>query len=179
MRTLITISSLLATAVFASGCDPVLFSAEVDAPEICISGLRVPFPPSGYTGNTDHPISGESLGFPDSEDLELDVSVRSVGIAPTVGVDNLDFLDGLSVSAVPVDLNSDLDEVMLVEMSDADHVGDGSMYAEPEQPVNIADHLRGGDILFKFDLSGDLPDFVWETEMDLCVHAKASYTKPF
>jgi hypothetical protein len=178
MRTLLSALALLPALGLAAGCDPVLFSAEVDAPEICISGLRVPFPPSGYTGSTDHPIAGEDLGFPDGDDFEIDVSVRSVGIIPTVGVDDLSFIDALSVRAVPADPASDLGDLMLVEMNDANHMNDGSMYAEPREPANIADHLRGGDVLFKFDLAGDLPDVLWETEMDLCVHAVARYEKP-
>ena len=179
MRITKSLLGLVPVLGLAAGCsDPVLFSAEIDAPEICISGLRVPFPPSNYEGNTDSPISGQDLGMPDSDAFDLDVTVRAVGITPVSGVRDLEFLDALTVSAVPADPSSGLPELMLVEMDEADHMPDGAMYAEPEAPANIATHLEAGDVFFRFGLSGQLPDTVWEADVDLCVHAVASYEKP-
>jgi hypothetical protein len=179
MRIIKSLLGLVPVLGFAAGCDqPVLFSAEIDAPDICISGLRVPFPPSDYHGNTDSPISGQDLGMPDADAFELDVTVRAVGITAVSGVSDLGFLDALTVSAVAADPGSALPELMLVEMDEADHTADGAMYAEPETPANIATHLEAGDVFFRFGLSGQLPDTVWEADVDLCVHAVASYEKP-
>lgn len=179
MRTITSLFGLLPVIVLGAACDqPMLFSAELDAPDICIGGMRVPFPPSGYAGNTEHPISGEDLGMPDGDGYDLDVTVHAVGITASSGVDDLDFLDALTVTAVSADPATGLPELMLVEMDDADHTGDGAMYAEPAHPANIATHLRAGDVFFRLDLSGDLPDTLWEADMDLCVHAVASYDKP-
>ncbi len=177
MRNVFSVLSLVPLLTLAAGCEPALFSAEIDAPEICISGLSVPFPPSGYTGDTDSPISGDDLGFPDSDGFEIDVKVLSVGITATDGVEDLEFLDTLSVSAAPADAATDLPELMLIEMDEADHTSDGAMYSRAAQPANIADHLSAGDVFFRFALTGDLPDVVWHADMDLCVHAVASYKK--
>lgn len=178
MRITKSLLGLVPVLGLAAGCsDPLSFSAEIDAPEICISGLRVPFPPSDYQGNTDSPISGQDLGMPDSDAFDLDVTVSAVGLTPISGVRDLGFLDALTVSAVAADPASALPELMLVEMDEADHTPDGAMYAEPEAPANIAAHLESGDVYFRFGLSGELPDTVWEADVDLCVHAVASYEK--
>jgi hypothetical protein len=179
MRTLFPVLGLFPALLLASGCEPMLLSAEIDAQEICVSGLTVPFAPSGYSGDTDSPISGEDLGFPDSDNFVVDVRVLSVGMTPAEGVTDLEFLDALSVSAAPADPASALPELMLIEMDEADHTSDGAMYAESANPADIADHLREGDVFFRFALSGDLPDEVWMADMDLCVHAVARYNQPF
>ena len=36
----------------AAGCDPVLFSAEIDAPQVCVSGLAAGFEASSFESTT-------------------------------------------------------------------------------------------------------------------------------
>jgi hypothetical protein len=170
---------LVPALALAAGCDPVLFSAELDAPEVCISGLEVPFPPSGYTGDTDRPINSGMLGVPQSKDFDLNIEVTSIRLAPTSGVSDLDFVHELRVSAVAAGPAAHRgDEVTLIEMDDSSRMDDGSMFAEPEVAPDIADLLMSGDVIFRFDLSGELPDDLWRANMDLCAHAVAQISQP-
>lgn len=170
MRALVSPLSLLFLAAA-----PACVSAEIDAPEICVGGMELPFRPEAYGTTTEDSISGDDLGVPDSDSLDLVVIVRSVAITPTEGVSDLDFLSSLSVRAASAEPDSGLDEVMLIQMDGGDHMDDGSMFAEPTQPADIADHLRAGEVVFRVDIDGALPDTMWMTDMDLCVHAVANY----
>lgn len=160
------------------GCEPVYFSAKLDAPSVCLNGFAFSFAPSGTSAVSEDMMSGDDLGVPDWNDLELDVMVMGVALAPTAGVSDLGFVEALSVRAAPADQASDVPEIMVVDMDGADLMSDGRLYAEPESPVDIAPHLRGGDVVLKIDVAGDLPAGAWESDLDLCVHAKARYRKP-
>ncbi len=178
MRTLIPIFGLLPSLVLASGCDPVLFSAELDAPDVCIDGYRLSFPPLGMEASSENTMSTDDLGLPDTDGIDLNVSVLSVGFAPTAGVEDLGFVHALSLRATSADQASSLPDVMVVDMDAADVTTDGGLYSEPETPVDIASQLTRGDVAFRLAVAGDLPDLAWQTRMELCVHAMARYRQP-
>jgi hypothetical protein len=170
MRTLVsTFGPLFALAL--AGC----FSADVDVPEVCIGGLAIPVPPASADIEAEDTISADELGVPDSEDFDLGVQVRSVSITPVQGVDDLSFLDHISVIAAPADPGSSLPEVVLIDMDAGDLQADGSLRSEPSPRPELADHLRAGEVLFRVEMAGDRPDHMWMADMELCVHASGSY----
>ncbi len=171
MRNLFSVCGLLPVLALGAGC----FSAKIEAPEVCLGGLAVPFPPDSFDAATEDTISADDLGVPDDEDVDLKVHVRSLAFAPMTGVGDLSFLDTLAVHAAPADPASELHAVALVEMDDANMMEDGSMYGEPQDPVDITEHLRAGEMLFRIDAAGDRPDVMWMAEMELCVEAVARY----
>jgi hypothetical protein len=178
MRTHFALFGLSSLLALGAGCDPVLFSAELDAPEVCVGGLPLPFPAESIDATTDQAISGDELGVPDSDDLELKVKVRSLALTPVTGVTDLSFMQGLSVWAASADPASDLPDVTIIDMDAGDLQDDGSLYVEPPSPVEIGDHLRAGDVLFTVEVAGDRPEMTWAAEMELCVHANARFEKP-
>lgn len=174
MRNLNTVCGALPALLLAAGC----FSAKIDAPEVCLGGLALPFPPNSASSDvaTEDTISADDLGVPEDEDLDLTVNVRSLAMASMSDeVSDLGFFDLVTVHAAPADPASELQAVALVEMDGDSMMEDGSMYGEPPSPVDISDHLRAGELLFRVDASGDRPDFMWMAEMELCVEAVARY----
>jgi hypothetical protein len=179
----LTTLALSLAGLAASGCTPVLASAEVDAQEVCVSGMTFAFPPAGPAAgqmvavNTEQPMSFGDLatGLPD--DLELEVEVIEAGLSPTAGVDDLTFLDRLGIAAAPVDA-VEMDEVQMVEMDQDDHSDDGGMRAAPVAPVDITALLTESDVVFGLEIQGTLPAAGWEGALDVCVHTRAKYSKP-
>jgi hypothetical protein len=175
MRNLFSLCGSLAVLALGAGCDQSLFSAKIEAPEVCLGGLAVPFPPDSFDVASEDTISADELGMPDDENLDLTVNVRSLALTPMAGVSDLGFIDVLNVHAAPADPASQLPWVALIAMDGTSMMADGSMYGEPPSPVDISDHLRSGDILFRIDAAGERPDFMWMAEMELCVDAVARY----
>ena len=171
MRITMSVCGLLPVLALGAGC----LSAKIDAPQVCLGGLAVAFPPDSFEAASEDTISADDLGVPDDEDVDLKVHVRSLAMAPMTGVGDLSFLDTMSVHAAPADPASALQAVALVEMDSANMMEDGSMYGEPPAPVDITDHLRAGEMLLRIDAAGDRPDFTWMAEMELCVEAVARY----
>ena len=171
MRTLLSVFGLVAALPLGAGC----LSAKIDAPEVCLGGLAVPFPPDSLDVVSEDTISADELGVPDGDDVELTVNVRSLALAPMEGVSDLRFLDLVSVHAAPADPASALQAVELVQMDATSMMEDGSMFGEPPSPVDISSHLRGGEILFRIGATGEGPEFMWMAEMELCVEAVARY----
>src|SRR5262245_48022462 len=144
MRSLIPVLGLSSALVLASACDPVLFSAELEIPEVCIGGYQLEFSPvgtevSGESGK--NRLSRDDLGLPDSDSFEIKVRVQGLGVAPTSGVDDLSFIEELKISAAAADDASDVAEVMLVDLDPSDLTSDGALWGEPETPVDISAHL--------------------------------------
>jgi hypothetical protein len=171
MRTLLSVFGLAAALPLGAGC----LSAKIDAPEVCLGGLAVPFPPDSFDVVSEDTISADELGVPDGDDVELTVNVRSLALAPMEGVSDLRFLDLVSVQAAPADPASALQAVELVQMDATSMMEDGSMFGEPPSPVDISDHLRAGELLFRIDATGERPEIMWMAEMELCVEAVARY----
>lgn len=171
MRTLFSVFGLVAALPIGAGC----LSAKIDAPEVCLGGLAVPFPPDSFDVVSEDAISADELGVPDGDDVELTVNVRSLALAPMEGVSDLRFLDLVNVRATPADPASALQAVELVQMDATSMMEDGSMYGEPPSPVDISDHLRAGELLFRIDATGEQPEIMWMAEMELCVEAVARY----
>lgn len=171
MRITISVCGLLPVLALGAGC----LSAKIEAPEVCLGGLAVPFPPNSFDVASEDTISADDLGVPDDEDADLTVHVRSLRMAPMSGVGDLTFLDTMNVHAAPADPASELQAVALVEMDSANMMEDGSMYGEPPSPVDISDHLRAGELLFRIDATGERPEIMWMAEMELCVEAVARY----
>ena len=174
MRTLVTAFGLLPALALGAGC----FSAELDAPDVCVGGLAVPFPANSFDAATDETISADDLGVPDSDQLDLRVEVRSLAVAPLVGVTDLDFVSALSVHAAAADPASALPEMPIIDMDAADMQDDGTLFAETPDPVDITDYLLAGDVRFIVNAAGEEPEMDWAAAMELCVHANAHYEKP-
>jgi hypothetical protein len=66
-------------------------------------------------------------------------------------------------------------EMNVVDMDPADHHEDGSMSVEPDEPADLGPMFARGDILFHVNVTGELPDNLWQTRMELCMHARARY----
>jgi hypothetical protein len=164
---------LLSSLALGAGCDPVLFSAELDAPDLCVGGLALPFPADSFDASTAQTISADDLGVPDNDDIDLQVSVRSLSLAPLVGVDDLGFVQSLSVHAAAADPASALPGVSIVDMDSGEMQDDGSLYVEPPAPVDISAYLRSGDVLFTVEAAGDRRETAWAASMEVCVHANA------
>jgi hypothetical protein len=170
MRTLVsTFGPLFALAL--AGC----FSADIDVPEVCVGGLAIPVPPASTDITAEDTLSADELGVPDSDDIELGVEVRSVSIAAIQGVDDLSFIDQISVIAAPADPGSSVPEVALIAMDGGDLQADGSLRSEPSPRPELADLLRAGEVQFRVEMAGDRPDHRWMADMELCVHASAHY----
>jgi hypothetical protein len=101
--------------------------------------------------------------------------VLSFGFAAGEGVDDLDFIDTMNIRAASAEPDSDMPEMTLVDEDPGEHHADGSMSAEPGEPTDMAPMFSRGDVLFLVDVTGELPDTVWQTRMELCMHAKAGY----
>ncbi len=172
MRTLLTACGLAAALPLGAGC----LSAKIDAPEVCLGGLAVPFPPDSADVATEDTLSADDLGVPDDEDVELTINVRSLALASMSDeVSDLSFFDLVRVQAAPADPASALQAVELVQLDSTSMMEDGSMYGEPPSPVDISDHLRAGELLFRIDATGERPEIMWMAEMELCVEAVARY----
>ena len=172
MRNLITVCGLLPVVALGAGC----MSAKIEAPEVCLGGLTVPFPPGSTDVASEDTISADDLGVPDDEDVDLTINVRSLALASMSDeVSDLSFFDLVNVHAAPADPASALDAVELVQLDATSMMEDGSMYGEPPSPVDISDHLRAGELLFRIDATGERPEIMWMAEMELCVEAVARY----
>jgi hypothetical protein len=178
----IALSLLALVLALAAACEPVYFAAELHAPEVCVTGLELAFPAAIPGAVTKEPVSIEDLGVTLANevgldlDLELEVEVVGVGMAASEGVSDFDFLDLLRVrAALAGDAAGELPMLELVEMDPGDRQQDGALYATPDQPVDLAGHLRHGDLALAVDLEGRLPEVAWRTELDLCVRISASH----
>jgi len=169
MRKFVPFCGALTILALSAGC------AKIEAPEVCLGGMAVPFPPDTFDVATEDAISADELGVPDDDSVDLTVNVRSVALAPMSGVDDLEFLDRVTVHAAPAAPDSALPELALVEMDAASMTEDGSMYGEPAEPVDISEHLRDGEVLFRIGATGKGPDSMWMAQMELCVEAVARY----
>lgn len=185
MRTPFLFSLLLPAVVLTVGCDSY-YSAEIDAPEICFGGIEFPFVPPvpsevsghiepGTETTTEHTVSGDELGIPDLDKLELELNATSLAMMPMSGVADLEFIHSLSIRAVPAEPESDLAPVVLAEQDAGDRGDDGALRVLPGSPADLAPLLRAGDVTFQVALTGELPEVEWQAQMELCVHARASY----
>lgn len=178
MRTVLRSSALLAVLALA-GCEPVLFKAELDAPDVCLKGIAVTFPPTSVAALGSDPLSYTDLADALPDEVDLDIEVLELALTPAGGLASLDFVDRMAVRMQPLDPTASVAGVQLVELTSADHQSDGSMRRAPDAPIDISGFLSATDALFAFDVAGDLPEDTWQGEMDICVHTKASYTKDF
>jgi hypothetical protein len=162
----------------ASGCDPSMFSAQVEAPEICVTGLAFSVPAAAGEAVADQPLSLADLGLELLGEVAgepaLEVEVLGVGLVPGAGVTNLQFLDALRVRAVATE-DLALPPLDVVEMNRGDHMSNGAIYAEPEHRVDLARHLRAGGLALAIELEGELPQVAWGSTLELCVQVVASY----
>jgi hypothetical protein len=178
MRTLVSVFALLPVLALGAGCDPVLFSAEIDAPAVCIGGMALEFPPGSFDASTDETISADDLGVPDDDQFDLHVSVKSLSLSPLPGAGDLSFVDSVSVHAKAGDPATTLPQVSIGDMDSGDMQDDGSLYLEPPAPVAIGQYLLAGAVVFAVQASGDRPESVSGATMEVCVHANARFERP-
>ena len=157
------------------------FAAEVEAQEVCIIDMGVAFPsrseaPDGdFASVFETRVGEEDLGVRLSEDLEVDVQILSVAVAPLTNVDDLSFIDRMSVS-VGAD-GSVIPPTLVVDMT-ADHLSGGALYGEPAEKVDVTAHIRAGELVMDFEIAGSLPETDWEANVDLCMSTRAKYVAP-
>jgi hypothetical protein len=171
--------SALVAALAVAGCQPALFAAEVDVPDVCFHGIAVTFPPNGEIAVSSDPLSFSELAGELPDDLDVQIEVLELGLRPTVGVDDLDFVDRVGVQMRAVDPEASIAAMPLVTLGADDHQADGTMRRETDSPIDVTAFLSSTDAVLALDLSGELPPTTWEGEMDLCVHTRASYRKDF
>jgi hypothetical protein len=171
------VPSLVALVALAAGCEPVLFSAEIDAQAVCVSGLDFSFPGLATEANTLSAMSAADLGTGLPDDIEIDVEIIEVGVQPMSGTPDLSFLQRLAIQATAVDQSTGVPDMEMLEMTAADQVDNG-LRAEPAVPVDISTMLGSGNVIFAIQVDGDLPESGWEGTMDLCVHTRAKYSQP-
>jgi len=178
-----TILPLVFLASTASACEMSYFAADIQASEVCVTNMAVAFPgvPAAVgmgelATSLETSVGKEDLGIQLSEDLDVDVAVLSVGLAPRLGVTDLAFVNELAVIVSAEE--SGLPSTLVVQLGAGDRMGDGALYAEPDDAVDVSAHIRAGELVMDFELSGELPETEWEANIDLCMSAGAGYVAP-
>jgi hypothetical protein len=167
---------LLFLAAASTGCDLPVLAVDLQVPALCVDGLDVAFPPGGADlGLTERSLSIDDLAADLPDDVELDVAIISTGLIPDDGMGDLGFLDRLGIRMAPVEPADGLPEISLVELDRDDHEADGAMRAAPSDPIDIAAYLEETEVVFAFEIDGDLPAEAWRGHMDLCVQVRARY----
>ena len=158
------------------------FAAEIESGEICIVDMAVEFPgvpaaPSASIETELQTALGEDdLGIQLSEDLEIDVGVVSVALSPSAGIANLDFVDHMAITVGAAE--SPIPNTLVVSLSKDDRLDDGALYAQPASAVDVSAHIRAGELVLDFAISGELPKASWQATTDLCLSAAAGYVAP-
>ena len=174
---------VLSLGILLSACEMSYFAADVQASEVCVVDMTVSFPAvppvvgmSDVTTQLETTIGEDDLGIQLSDELELDVGVLSVALAPLTGVADLAFVEEIAVTVGAEE--SDIPSTLVVQLTASDRIGNGGLYSEPEEAVDVTAHIRAGELVMDFDLSGELPDQAWEANIDLCLAADAGYVAP-
>ncbi len=180
MKPQIPIAILLA-ALATTGCEAAYFSAEVTAQEVCIIDMATQFPPAPGSGAELATVLQTSIGEDDlgvrlADELDIDVQVLSVAVAPRANITDLSFVDSFSVS-VGAD-GSVLPIIKVVDLT-PQNLEAGILYGEPSEAVDVTAHIRAGELQMDFELRGALPTQSWEANIDLCLSTQAKYTVPF
>jgi hypothetical protein len=171
-------AAAVALLALAAGCEPALFSAELDVPEVCFHGIDVTVPGSSLAALTSDPLSFADVADGIPEDLDVQVEVLELGLRPA-GLPDLDFIDSVGVSMQPQDPTAPRSAVALAELGADSHQADGTMRARTGHPIDVTDFLAAGPAVFALDLDGEMPTAEWHGTMDVCVHTQASYRKDF
>jgi hypothetical protein len=146
--------ALLLLALSTAACEPVLFSAEIEASEVCISGLEVYFPPSGELATTARPLSAEDLGAAIADQLDFEIDVLEIGLRSDEK--DLSTIEHIGINLTPTDPAAAL----------------------PNQPVDITVYIESSEILFGFQVVDPTATAAWAGTMDLCVHTRGAFTQP-
>jgi hypothetical protein len=174
MRNLSIVALLL-----LAGCEPALFTAKIDAPLVCVSGMRVTFPQASIEGTSQEPLSASDLGTEVLDSFDFEVEVKEATLRPIGAMEDLDFVDSVGVKIAPVDPDSGLEPLDVLRL---EHAADepSALYDRPTTPIDVTDYVTATaeGVIFSFALDVAEPAAVaWEAEMDLCVHTSAGYTK--
>lgn len=171
------ILALALASVLAAGCEANWFSARVEASEVCLTDMPIAFPPGTEGASFETALSEADLGFTVSDSLELEVAIGSVALTPDAGITDFDFLETIGVGIGAPD--ESLPTVAIIELASADIRADGVLYAEPTEPVDVSAYIESGQVMFSFDIAGDLPEQFWAAKMELCLDVAATYAAGF
>lgn len=166
---------IIAVAVLLSACEPTWFAVEVKASEVCIVDMSVIFPPRELSSEMETSIAEDDLGVELSEALEIDIEVSSVAMAPSDGAD-LGFAEQIGIEIASMD-DPALPRVTLVELRAGLEAPEGGLYGEPEGRVDVTAYIQASNLIFNFELQGELPEVPVAATMDLCLDITASYSE--
>jgi hypothetical protein len=176
---ILPLSLFAAVMPLATACDTAWFAVEIDVPEVCVHGLQAPFGGSQASATFENTLSDHDLGIVGEDKLSPKVEVLSISLAPSLGVDDLGFVDNLAVEMAPEDEMATLPPVELLNVSASDMLDSGELYSEPEDAIDITTYIKEGAVVFSVELTGDVPPTPWVATMDLCLHAQAAYEETF
>jgi hypothetical protein len=162
-------------SALAAGCEPSFFAVHVEATEVCLVELGVAFPGLGPDAVLETSIVEDELGLPLVDGVELDIELSSVTLAPAGAMQDLTFIDRLSIELDGGDEESELPPLPLVELGPDHRVPGGALYGEPPGGVDVTAYVEAGELFLGFELAGDLPSEPWQATMDLCLDIEAAY----
>jgi hypothetical protein len=137
--------------------------------------MSVIFPPRELSSEMETSIAEDDLGVELSEALEIDIEVSSVAMAPSDGAD-LGFAEQIGIEIASMD-DPALPRVTLVELRAGLEAPEGGLYGEPEGRVDVTAYIQASNLIFNFELQGELPEVPVAATMDLCLDITASYSE--
>ena len=171
-------SGLLGTSIaLLAGCDATYFSVEIDAQDVCVGNLVVPFLPSQLDGTFTETLSTSDLGFVLADGFDPRVEIFSFELTPIAGVEDLRFIESLLIQMAPESGAEELPVFDLIRMSGTDSLEGGALYTEPEAIVDISTYIAEGELVLSMELAGESPETPWVASLDLCAHTSATYKK--
>ena len=165
----------IAIGLLTSACEPTWFALKVEASEVCVVDMQVVFPPRELATEMETSISEDDLGVNLSDALEIDIAVASVAMIPDVGGD-LSFADQIGIKIGSME-DPTLPLMSLVELRGGGDAPAGGLYGEPDAHVDVSAYIQASDVVFNFNLEGQLPELPVAATMDLCLDVVAGYEK--
>lgn len=165
----LVVSSL---AVSLTGCGALF--AEAEAEEICKTISNVEFP--GVPGNqavsldtgTDYDLSSELAALP-MQEVDGDLTLRSLTFTPTRGVPDLSFVDAARISVL--DEAGTPAPVVDYERKGAS-VATASLELASAAPPDLFSYLTSGKVKLAAQLSGVFPQSEWAVDARACFHVR-------
>jgi hypothetical protein len=168
---------LLVATLVLGACEPTWFSVKIEASEVCVVDMSVVFPPRDLATEMQATLSEDDLGINLSEAIDLDITVSSVVMTPTDGAD-LSFAEEVGIEIGSMD-DPALPLVSLVQLRSGAEAPAGGLYGEPDTLVDVTAYIEASDVVFNFELTGELPELPVQAGMDLCLDVVAGYSETF
>lgn len=166
------------TLVLLAACEPTWFSVKLEASEVCVVDMSVVFPPREVATEMQAMLTEDDLGVNLSDALELDISVANVAMAPNAAGADLGFAEEVGIQIGGMD-DPALPLISLVSLRGGVEAPSGGLYGEPITPVDITAYIQASNVVFNFELAGELPEQPVAANMDLCLDVVAGYSETY